>query len=51
MTPSSIILHVDETFEELNSSEDGLSDVEVAERSGQYGANELGQEERINKIV
>ncbi len=44
-------LSVDETFEALNSSEDGLSDVEVAERLDRYGPNELGQEERISKLA
>jgi Ca2+-transporting ATPase len=43
-------LSVDETLKKLDSSEDGLSDDEVAQRLNRYGSNELGQEERISKL-
>ncbi len=44
-------LRVEDAFEKLETSEEGLSEVEVAERLVKYGANELGEEERTSKLT
>jgi Ca2+-transporting ATPase len=39
-----------DSFQNLNTSEDGLTDKEVKERLLQYGPNKLAEEEKINKL-
>lgn len=43
-------LDLKEIFTSLNTSEHGLTEVEVQERLKQYGPNKLAEEERISKL-
>jgi Ca2+-transporting ATPase len=44
-------LPVEEALTKLDSSEDGLTETDVAERLAKYGANELGEEEKTRKLT
>jgi Ca2+-transporting ATPase len=43
-------LDVKETFQELRTSEEGLTDAEVKERLAQYGPNIFAQEEKLRRL-
>ncbi len=43
-------LDVKETFKELRTSEEGLTDAEVKERLAQYGPNIFAQEEKLRRL-
>jgi len=42
---------VEEAFESLKTSQDGLTEAEVKERLARYGANELVEEKRASKLM